>query len=227
MDQKNVRKNIERIQKRINAINKDALLVAVSKTFSVSDIEEAIKSGIKVFGESKIQEAEEKQNQLSGRHKDLTWHMIGHLQTNKVNKAVSLFGMIQSVDSMKLAEKISSACVSAGKTMQCLLEIKVSPEDTKFGISPDEAFEVYQKIAALPGIIPAGIMAMAPYSDNQEDSRIYFKHAKKVFDAIKKGAPDGFKWLSMGMSHDFETALQEGANIVRVGTAIFGTRNYD
>lgn len=227
MEQKSqIKNNIESIIKRINAINKDALLVAVSKTFSIDDIEEAINAGIKVFGESKIQEAEEKQKVLKEKYKDLSWFMIGHLQTNKVNKAVSIFNMIQSVDSLKLAEKINSACMREGKAMQCLLEIKVSPEDTKFGISPDEAFAVYNSIKDMPGIKPAGIMAMAPYSDNAEDSRIYFKRAKRVFDEIKNGATDEFKWLSMGMSHDFETALQEGANMVRVGTSLFGKRNY-
>jgi hypothetical protein len=227
MEQKSqIKDNIERIIKRINAINKDALLVAVSKTFSVDDIEEAIKSGVKVFGESKIQEAEEKQRLLNEKYNDLSWFMIGHLQTNKVNKAVSIFNMIQSLDSLKLAEKINSACLKEGKVLQCLLEIKVSPEETKFGILPEEAPEVYGRIKEMPGIKPAGIMAMAPYSDNAEDSRIYFKRAKKVFDEIKNGASDDFKWLSMGMSHDFEIALQEGANMVRVGTSLFGKRNY-
>ncbi|MBN2754974.1 MAG: YggS family pyridoxal phosphate-dependent enzyme [Candidatus Goldbacteria bacterium] len=227
MEQKSqIKNNIESIIKRINAINKDALLVAVSKTFSVDDIEEAVKSGVKVFGESKIQEAEEKQRLLNEKYNDLSWFMIGHLQTNKVNKAVSIFNMIQSVDSLKLAEKINSACIKEGKVMQCLMEIKVSPEETKFGILPEEAPEVYGRIKEMPGIKPSGIMAMAPYSDNAEDSRIYFKRAKKVFDEIKNGAPDDFKWLSMGMSHDFEIALQEGANMVRVGTSLFGKRNY-
>jgi hypothetical protein len=227
MEQKSqIKDNIESIIKRINAINKDALLVAVSKTFSVDDIEEAIKSGVKVFGESKIQEAEEKQRLLNEKYNDLSWFMIGHLQTNKVNKAVSIFNMIQSLDSLKLAEKINSACLKEGKVLQCLLEIKVSPEETKFGILPEEAPEVYGRIKEMPGIKPAGIMAMAPYSDNAEDSRIYFKRAKKVFDEIKNGASDDFKWLSMGMSHDFEIALQEGANMVRVGTSLFGKRNY-
>jgi len=227
MEQKSqIKDNIESILKRIRAINNDALLVAVSKTFSADDIEEAIKAGIKVFGESKIQETEEKQKVLNEKYKDLSWFMIGHLQTNKVNKAVSIFNMIQSVDSLKLAEKINSACLKEGKVMQCLLEIKVSPEETKFGISPDEASEIYDRIKNMPGIKPAGIMAMAPYSDNADDSRIYFKRARKVFDEIKKDAPAEFRWLSMGMSHDFETALQEGANMVRVGTSLFGKRNY-
>ncbi|PKL92576.1 MAG: YggS family pyridoxal phosphate-dependent enzyme [Candidatus Goldiibacteriota bacterium HGW-Goldbacteria-1] len=227
MEQKSqIKDNIESILKRIRAINNDALLVAVSKTFSTDDIEEAVKAGIKVFGESKIQETEEKQKVLNEKYKDLSWFMIGHLQTNKVNKAVSIFNMIQSVDSLKLAEKINSACLKEGKVLQCLLEIKVSPEETKFGISPVEAFEVYNRIKEMQGIKPAGIMAMAPYSDNAEDSRIYFKRARKVFDEIKKDAPADFGWLSMGMSHDFEIALQEGANMVRVGTSLFGKRNY-
>jgi pyridoxal phosphate enzyme (YggS family) len=218
--------NIKKILAEIERINPAATLVAVSKFFSVEDIECAISSGIKIFGESRIQEAEEKIGALNGTH-GLKWHFIGHLQTNKVKRAVELFDMMQAVDGLRLAEKINTASADRGIVADILLEVKVSGEATKFGLDPAKAAEEYAAISTLKNIRVCGLMAMAPYFADPEESRPYFREAKRVFEDIKKDSNNpAFAFLSMGMTHDYAVALQEGANIVRVGTGIFGERQY-
>jgi pyridoxal phosphate enzyme (YggS family) len=217
--------NIGKILSEIDRFNPEATLVAVSKFFSADDIECAVSSGVKNFGESRIQEAEEKIGTLNEKHQGLKWHLIGHLQTNKVKTAVGLFDMIQAVDGARLAEKINTAAADKDKIVDILLEVKVSGEATKFGIDPAAAEKEYGAISALKNIRVCGLMAMAPYFTDTEESRPYFREAKRIFENIKKGSNDtAFAFLSMGMTHDYVVALQEGANIVRVGTGIFGER---
>jgi PLP dependent protein len=223
-----IKRNIEAISARIKAINSGVKLLAVSKTFDKAAVAAAIQAGLSEFGESKIQEAEEKIPAINALYGKIKWHFIGHLQTNKVSKAVKLFGCIQSIDSLRLAEKVSSLA-AAGEPIETLLEIKVSGEDSKSGILPGEACATVEGIKKLPGIKVTGLMAMAPYSDNPENARPYFKKAKALFDELKRTAAGGnvtMETLSMGMSGDYTVAIEEGATMVRIGTAIFGERSY-
>lgn len=192
-------------------------VVGVTKTVSADNVALALKSGITDIGESRIQEAFAKFPllDLNGIKK----HLIGHLQTNKAKRAVEIFDVIQSLDRIDLAREIDKHAKSFGKVQECLVEIKVSPEDTKFGLAPEEIEAFISSVELLKNIKVTGIMAMAPYFDDTELSRPYFKKAKQVFDSIKTRA--GISVLSMGMSGDFEVAIEEGANMVRIGGAIF------
>jgi PLP dependent protein len=221
-----IKRNIEAVLSEIRRLNSRVRLLAVSKTFGKELIMAAINAGLTEFGESKIQEAEEKIPAVNAMHGNaVKWHFIGHLQTNKAAKAVKLFDCIQSVDSMRLAEKIAGLGTSE-RPIEALLELKVSGEDSKFGILPEEAGAVMQEMKKLPGIRIRGLMAMAPYSDNAEDARPYFKKARTVFDALKRASAGNvdMETLSMGMSDDYRVAIEEGSTMVRIGTAIFGNR---
>jgi hypothetical protein len=225
---KYIKENIEQIKSFLSGSYPGVKLLAVSKTFSAQVIEEAIKTGQNEFGESKTQEAEAKVLEINSRHKGIIWHDIGHLQGNKVNKAVKLFNCIQSVDSLKLAEKISAACVAENKEMEILLELKVSPEPSKSGFSGEEIVVAAEKVREMAGLRLKGIMTIAPYSGQRENARPYFKKARSVFDSLKKDAgPSGvFDTLSMGMTDDYTVAVEEGSTMVRIGTGIFGNRDY-
>lgn len=224
IDTSHIKSNLAEIKKRIASINPDARLVAVSKTFSSDFIKAAVESGQRDFGESKIQEALPKIELLGGVESGINWHFIGHLQTNKAAKAAGSFSVIQSVDSLKIAEKISNNCVEKKIVQEILVELNPAGDSAKKGIFLSDAELLIEKIAALPGIRMAGLMAMAPYSENPEEARPYFRKAAEMFVKLKNVYT--IRVLSMGMSNDFEIALQEGANMVRVGTAIFGGRNY-
>jgi hypothetical protein len=202
-------------------MNPGVKLLAVSKTFSTGDVLAAVEAGLREFGESKIQEAQEKVPAVNSAAAGVKWHFIGHLQTNKAGKAASLFDCIQSVDSLRLAQKVSDSL--QGRAVDVLVEVKVSGEDAKFGINPDEAAGLIEGMNRLQGIRVKGLMTMAPYSENPEDARPYFREARKLFDSLKK-AGYGMEVLSMGMSGDYEAAIQEGSTMVRIGTAIFGKR---
>src|ERR1035437_2262044 len=224
-----IKKNIDEIRKEIYVINKNVKLLGVTKSFRKEAVEAAIQFGLNEFGESKIQEAETKIAGIKSSYSGILWHFIGHLQGNKVRKVVENFDVIESCDSAALMEKISAVSLEAGKIIQCLLEIKVSPEGTKSGILPEDAATVIDGVKYFKGIKVAGIMAMAPYSDNPENARPYFKRARKLFDDIKSSNPGGnvsMDILSMGMSGDYKAAMEEGSTQVRIGTAIFGRRNY-
>jgi hypothetical protein len=204
---------------------KDITFVAVTKTVSIDLINEAIAAGIKDIGESKLQEALPKLDKIP---KDVKKHFIGHLQSNKAGKVVHYFDLIQSVDSLRLLEEINRQALKAGKIQDCLLELKVSGEETKFGFAQEEINSVLNNIDSFKNIRLCGLMAMAPYFDDLESSRPYFKEAKKVFDEVRANSGlDSFTTLSMGMSHDYQTAIEEGSTMVRIGTAIFGERNYN
>jgi pyridoxal phosphate enzyme (YggS family) len=202
-------------------------LVAVTKTVPADIISEAISNGIAEIGESRIQEAGPKFQELSGSLSGIRKHLIGHLQTNKAKKAVELFDLIQSLDSLRLAEDLNRHAAAGGKIQECLIEVKVSGEDTKSGVSPDYLKQLHEEVSKLKNLKICGLMTIAPYFDDQKKARPYFAKAKKLFEDSRRSmsGPD-YKWLSMGMSHDFEAAVEEGSNMVRIGTAIFGERNY-
>ena len=226
-----IAKNINDIEKRIEKVSngRKITLLAVTKTFSAECAKQAIDTGILDIAESKIQEALPKFEVLSNSLNGINKHFIGHLQSNKAKKAVLNFDLIQSLDSVDLAKDINRHAKDAGKVQKCLIEFKVSTEETKYGASKEKVYEIYDYCSLnCPNISICGIMTIAPFFDDKELVRPYFKLAYKVFENIKNTKNDAnFNILSMGMSDDFEIAIQEGSNMVRVGTAIFGERNYD
>ena len=197
-------------------------LVAVSKTHPVERVAEAYEAGLRVFGENYVREAEEKVRAVP----DAEWHLIGKLQANKVRKAVSLFGWIQAIDSPRLLAEISRRCIEAGKTLPVLVEVNLAGEGSKAGIPPEEVQALLSSAAALPGVRVRGLMAIPPMTEDPEGSRPYFVRLRELLDrcASTGGAVGEMTELSMGMSSDFEAAIEEGATMVRVGTAIFGSR---
>lgn len=203
-----------------------ALLVAVTKNHPLSAVEEVARLGVTHVGENRVQEAKEKQLTYNGPQ--LVWHLIGHLQVNKVRQAVPMFDLIHSVDSRKLLEEIEKVAVKHDKVQDVLLQVNVAREESKSGLSVEEFPEVRDFASTLPHVRVRGLMCMAPFYDNPEDARPIFKVANALYENMKRFYPNGqIKYLSMGMTHDFEVALEEGANIVRVGTAIFGERVYN
>jgi PLP dependent protein len=222
-----VKKNVDDIRKEIFLLNNGVKLLGVTKFHPVEAIEAAIESGLSEFGESRVQEASEKIAYINEKHKGIKWHFIGHLQTNKAGKVVEDFNVIESCDSLKLAQKISECAVRNGITANCFLEIKVSTEKSKYGVVPDNVFEVLNGLQNLKNITIRGLMTMAPYSADRENSRPYFKITRKLFDDIKRTMTGGnmvMEELSMGMSDDYRTAIEEGSTLVRIGTKIFGSR---
>lgn len=191
-------------------------LVAVTKTRTVEEIKKAIEAGIECIGENKIQEAKQKFPFLP----DVEKHMVGHLQTNKVKLAVKLFDMIQSVDSVKLAEEIDKRCEAINKVMPILVEINIGNEENKQGIKFGDAKGFISGISQLKNIDIQGLMCIAPFIP-LEETRPYFRKMKELFDSFSN-----LKWLSMGMSNDYKVAIEEGSNMVRIGTAVFGERKY-
>ncbi|MBR1860386.1 MAG: YggS family pyridoxal phosphate-dependent enzyme [Lachnospiraceae bacterium] len=200
-------------------------LIAVSKTKPVEDLMEAYNAGARDFGENYVQELSEKIPQMP---EDVRWHMIGHLQRNKVKYLIGKVFLIHSVDSLRLAEEISKESVKAGVTTNILLEVNASGEDSKWGGSLDETIELVGKAAKLPGIAIKGLMTVAPYTENAEDNRKYFRALKQLSVDIEGRFEDNISMdaLSMGMTGDYRVAIEEGATYIRVGTAIFGARDY-
>ena len=202
----------------------DILLVAVTKTRTVDEIRQAIEAGITDVGENKVQELIQKQPQIP----DVNWHLIGHLQTNKINKVLPIVKMIQSVDSLKLAEAISKRCVRDETTIDILVEVNTSREASKFGITPENAVKIVEQMANLPNIKILGLMTIGEFLPNPEKVRPCFIELRKIKNQIAElKLPNvEMRHLSMGMTNDYEVAIEEGATIVRIGTAIFGARNY-
>ncbi|HMK60931.1 MAG TPA: YggS family pyridoxal phosphate-dependent enzyme [Dissulfurispiraceae bacterium] len=203
----------------------DVRLVAVSKTVDINVIKQACDVGLRAFGENKVQEAQSKVSRLRSEMPDIKveWHMIGHLQRNKARVAVGLFELIHSLDSEALAADLDKAAGSLGKIQRVLIQVKLSEEETKSGIAEQKLESLAGKIADLRNLKLEGLMTMPPYFDNPELSRPYFRRLRELRDGLSnKGY--ALPELSMGMSHDFEIAIQEGATLVRVGTAIFGER---
>lgn len=219
---------LERVKAAAKRSGRDAdsiTLVAVSKTKPLSDIEELIKHGVKEFGENKVQELDDKYETVST---PVNWHLIGHLQTNKVKYIVDKVALIHSVDSLKLGEEISKRCAAAGRVMDILVEVNMAGEESKSGVSPENAKQLCRELSALSNICIKGLMTVAPYDPVPENNRVYFKQMKKLFDDIKaENYPNtDMQHLSMGMTNDYEVAVEEGADIVRIGTGIFGARDY-
>jgi len=198
-------------------------LVAVSKTVEAGRINEAIRNGIDIIGENRVQEAEAKFKQITEPVKK---HLVGHLQTNKAKKAVELFDFIQSVDSLRIAEEISKRALDAGRIMDVLVEVNTSCEETKFGVEADQVVPLIEAASMLEGIRIKGLMTIGLFSDNPEDTRPCFRRLKTLFDKLKSAEMPNvrMRYLSMGMTSDFEVAIEEGSNMVRVGTGIFGPR---
>ncbi|MCR4689971.1 MAG: YggS family pyridoxal phosphate-dependent enzyme [Lachnospiraceae bacterium] len=203
----------------------EVTLIAVSKTHPASDIQTLYDHGVRHFGENKVQELKEKHETLP---EDIKWHLIGHLQTNKVKYIAGFVTMIHSVDSYKLACEISKEAGKHGRTIDILIEVNVAGEESKFGITPQETPELVEKIAALPGVRICGLMTIAPFTEDPESNRKYFEKLKQLsVDIMRKNIDNiDMNVLSMGMTGDFEVAIEEGATHVRVGTAIFGMRDY-
>ena len=226
--------NIARVRDRVAAAARragrnpaDITLMGVSKTFPAESIREAYASGIRVFGENRVQEFAEKAGVLRDLS-DANWHLIGHLQSNKAAKAAELFSAVDSVDSEKLAEKLNAAAEKMKKTLPVLIEINVGGEEAKTGIAP-ESHELEQILLAAPqwrNLAIRGLMTVPPYIEDSEGARPYFCHLRAIHDKIAARHLPGIAMnvLSMGMSHDFEVAIEEGSTCVRVGTAIFGDR---
>ncbi|HOP64092.1 MAG TPA: YggS family pyridoxal phosphate-dependent enzyme [Spirochaetota bacterium] len=198
-------------------------IISVSKTFPYSDIQEAIDSGITLFGENKVQEANEKIPRLKG---DFTFHMIGHLQTNKAKDAVRLFDLIHSVDKAETALKINNEALKNGKIQRVLIQIKTSDESTKSGILPENAVELAENILGLENIKLEGIMSIGPLTDDKNLTRKSFIETADTLTEINRSLSLDLKELSMGMSGDYLIAVEEGATMIRIGTAIFGKRSY-
>ncbi|HEV2329100.1 MAG TPA: YggS family pyridoxal phosphate-dependent enzyme [Verrucomicrobiae bacterium] len=220
--------NLAAIQQRIHAAcsragrdNQSVMLLAVAKTQSAEAIEEAVRCGQFFFGENKVQEAKAKIPSSPGR---AHWHFIGHLQSNKARDAVGLFEMIHSVDSLELAREISKRCEQASKEMSVLLEVNVAGESSKFGYKPERVQAELKELGLLPRIALQGLMTIPPFATDPEKSRPHFRRLRELKEQCEEilGAP--LRHLSMGMSGDFEIAIEEGATIVRVGTALFGPR---
>ena len=221
-----IRSRIAEAAKRSGRSPEDILLIAVTKLHEPDEIEEAIATGITDIAENKVQEIQKKYDQIAS---PVRWHLIGHLQTNKVKYIIDKVVMIHSVDSLKLAEEIDKRAAAAGKTMDVLLQVNAAHEESKFGLDPKDVPQVMQDILdTCPNVRIRGLMHMAPWSEDPEEIRPYFKEVKDLFDTLSRveHPNSDFKYLSMGMSHDFETAIEEGANIVRIGTSIFGERDY-
>jgi len=217
-----IRRNYEKLRQ---SIPEYVTIVAATKTRTVEEIEEAIQAGVEVVGENYVQEAARKYEQLKNQ---VEWHMIGHLQRNKVKKALEIFDCIQTVDSPKLAEEINRRCQSRGKVIPILIEVNIAGESTKSGILPEAVTELVKTIAGCPSIKLKGLMTIEPYFEEPENARPYFKRLRELFDQLKKQTVPGVEMeiLSMGMSNSYRIAIEEGSTMVRIGTAIFGPREY-
>ena len=204
----------------------EVTLIAVSKTKPVSMIEELLPGGTRDFGENKVQELVDKYEVLP---KDIHWHLFGHLQRNKVKYVVDKACLIHSVDSMRLAETISEEGVKKGVTVPVLIEVNVAGEESKFGVTLEETEGLVREIAKLPSIQIKGLMTIAPYVEDPEENRVHFSRLKQLSVDIKNKNIDNVSMdvLSMGMTGDYQVAIEEGATMVRVGTGIFGERNYN
>lgn len=222
---KNVYRKISSAAIRSGRSPFDVTLVAVTKTVPVATVEEAMELGLRVFGESRVQEAREKILRVREQMPDytVTWHLVGHLQKNKVKLAVQLFDLIHSVDSIDLAREIDARAGNIGKIQDILVQVKLSEEETKSGVPEENALSLLGEIRALEHIRVMGLMTIPPFFADPEQTRPYFRKLRELRDLAEH---HGFELphLSMGMTHDFEVAILEGATMVRIGTAIFGQR---
>lgn len=228
-----IKENLEEVERNIRAAcersgrNRDEVcLISVSKTKPVSMLEEAYEAGSRDFGENKPQELKEKYEVLP---KDIRWHMIGHLQRNKIKYIIDKACMIHSVDSERLAEAINQEAEKRGIVMPVLVEVNIAREESKFGVYEEDVPAFIEKIARLAHIHVEGLMTIAPFVEDAEENRIFFRKLRKLYVDIKSKNIDNVTMcnLSMGMTGDYQVAIEEGATMVRVGTGIFGERNYN
>ena len=223
-------KSVTKIRQNVNQIlselPEEVQLVAAAKTRQPEEILAAVEAGVKIVGENYVQEAERAYQLVGNRIK---WHLIGHLQKNKVKKAVGIFDMIETVDSVELAREIDRRCAQIGKLMPVLIEINSGREEQKSGVLPENAAQLVREISTYQNIKLMGLMTMGPRFGNPEDSRPYFVETRKIFEKIKQlNLPNvEMKYLSMGMTNSYQIAIEEGANMVRIGTRIFGERDYE
>ena len=226
-----IKNNLEKINEKIkkaalkaNRSPEDIKLVAVTKTATVEQVKEVISAGVKIIGENKVQEAKEKYQVLSADIADIEWHLVGHLQTNKVKYAIEIFDLIHSVDSIKLAEEIDKRSLQFGIMTNILVEVNVSGEETKYGIKPEEVEYFLKEISEFSRIKVRGLMTIAPIAEDKEEVRPYFRKLRELSEKIENKNIKNVKmdYLSMGMTDDFEVAIEEGANMVRIGRGIFG-----
>lgn len=222
-----VRRQIHTVARRANRDPEQITLMGVTKTVAPDQIRDAYAAGLRIFGENRVQEFASKAEALRGLQ-DAEWHMIGHLQTNKATKAAELFRHIDSVDSLRLAQKLNSAAAESGKKLSVLIEINIAGEAAKSGLPPGSAAlgELLKAAPELSSLEIRGLMTVPPYNENPGQSRPYFRKMRALFEEIgtRKLPAVHMEVLSMGMSHDFEIAIEEGATCIRVGTAIFGER---
>lgn len=223
---KKVEDNVDAACRKAGRSRDEVTLIAVSKTKPVEMLSTIYNQGIRDFGENKVQEMCDKMEQLPS---DIRWHMIGHLQTNKVKYIVGHTTLIHSVDSLHLAKEIEKHAEKKDVTVDILVEVNIAEEESKFGIHKEETYELVRQIAALPHVHICGLMTIAPYVENPEDNRMYFRGIRQLSVDIAEQNIDNVDMdvLSMGMTGDYMVAIEEGATIVRVGTGIFGERNYN
>lgn len=227
-----IRDNLEQVQLKIKEAcdragrdGGEVTLISVSKTKPLSMLKEAYEAGARDFGENKVQELVEKIPEMPG---DVRWHMIGHLQRNKVKYIVGKVYLIHSVDSLRLAEEISKEALKQNTSVNILLEVNMAEEESKFGVAPEETTDLVSCVSRLPGIHICGLMTIAPFVENAEDNRQYFRRLKQLSVDIESKNIDNVNMdiLSMGMTGDYSVAVEEGATYVRIGTGIFGERDY-
>jgi pyridoxal phosphate enzyme (YggS family) len=213
----------ENVQRILAELPEGVQLVAAAKTRSPEEIIQAVEAGLEIIGENYVQEAEQAFQVIGNR---VHWHMIGHLQRNKVKKAIRIFDLVETVDSMRLAREIDKSCGNIGKTMPVLIEINSGEETQKAGVMPGDTPELIREMSTLENIRVVGLMTMGPFTGDPEEARPYFVKTKKIFEALKQMELPRveMKRLSMGMSNSYKVALEEGANIVRIGMKIFGQR---
>ncbi len=223
---KKVEDNVDAVCRKAGRSRDEVTLIAVSKTKPVEMLSTIYNQGIRDFGENKVQEMCDKMEQLPS---DIRWHMIGHLQTNKVKYIVGHTTLIHSVDSLHLAKEIEKQAEKKDVTVDILVEVNIAEEESKFGIHKEETYELVRQIAALPHVHICGLMTIAPYVENPEDNRMYFRGIRQLSVDIAEQNIDNVNMdvLSMGMTGDYMVAIEEGATMVRVGTGIFGERNYN
>ena len=215
----------ESVKSLLSELPEGVKLVAAAKTRSAEEVLAAIEAGVKIIGENYVQEAERAYASVGNK---ASWHFIGHLQKNKVKKAVSIADMIETVDSIEMAKEIDKRCGQIGKVMPILVEVNSGREQQKAGVLPEDTEQLVREVSSLQNVKVAGLMTMGPLAGDPEDARPYFVETKKIFDLIgKMGLSDvEMKYLSMGMTNSYKVALEEGANLVRIGTKIFGERDY-
>ena len=226
-----IAERVKRVAERIRAAEARAgrpegavTLCAVTKTFPAEAVAEAWRAGVASVGENRVQEAEQKRPAAEALGAALRWHLIGHLQSNKARKAAALFDVVQTVDSLSLAGRLERAAGELGRDVEVLVQVDLAAEETKTGAPEEETAAIVERLGASASLRLTGLMTIPPFLDDPEEVRPYFRRLRELRDALESATRLPLPELSMGMSHDFEVAVEEGATIVRVGTAVFGSR---